>query len=277
MAGILISDSSPANLFNERYSMDNRIASVTVENIHKRFGNNEVLRGISFTAYQGDVISVLGPSGSGKSTLLRCINLLEIPDSGILKVSGEEVLMKKNRRGRIQPADNRQVERIRTKLAMVFQQFNLWSHMTILQNVMEAPVHVLKIPKAQAIERAKKYLEKVGISDKLDVYPSHLSGGQQQRAAIARALAVEPEVLLFDEPTSALDPELVGEVLQVMRNLAEEGRTMIVVTHEMGFAREVSSRVVFLDQGQIMEDGPPSRVFNSPETDRFQNFIKAMV
>ena len=257
--------------------MDNRKASVTVENIHKRFGNNEVLRGISFTAYQGDVISVLGPSGSGKSTLLRCINLLEIPDSGILKVSGEEVLMKKNRRGRIQPADNRQVERIRTKLAMVFQQFNLWSHMTILENVMEAPVHVLKIPKAQAIERAKKYLEKVGISDKLDVYPSHLSGGQQQRAAIARALAVEPDVLLFDEPTSALDPELVGEVLQVMRNLAEEGRTMIVVTHEMGFAREVSSRVVFLDQGQIMEDGPPSRVFDSPETDRFQNFIKAMV
>lgn len=257
--------------------MENRTASVTIENIHKCFGSNKVLRGISFTAYQGDVISVLGPSGSGKSTLLRCINLLEIPDSGTLKVSGEEVLMKQNRRGINQPADNRQVERIRTKLAMVFQQFNLWSHMTILENVIEAPLHVLKIPKAQALERAKKYLQKVGISDKLDVYPSHLSGGQQQRAAIARALAVEPDVLLFDEPTSALDPELVGEVLQVMRNLAEEGRTMIVVTHEMGFAREVSSRVVFLDQGQIMEDGPPSRVFDNPETDRFQNFIKAMV
>ena len=257
--------------------MSARIASVSIENIHKYFGANEVLRGISFTAYQGDVISVLGPSGSGKSTLLRCINLLEIPDSGTLKVSGEEVLMKKNRHGKNQPADNRQVERIRTKLAMVFQSFNLWSHMTILENVIEAPVHVLKIPKTQAIAKARKYLEKVGISDKLDAYPSHLSGGQQQRAAIARALAVEPEVLLFDEPTSALDPELVGEVLQVMRNLAEEGRTMIVVTHEMGFAREVSTRVVFLDQGQIMEDGPPSRVFSAPETVRFQNFIQAMV
>ena len=257
--------------------MSARIASVSIENIHKYFGANEVLRGISFTAYQGDVISVLGPSGSGKSTLLRCINLLEIPDSGTLKVSGEEVLMRKNRHGKNQPADNRQVERIRTKLAMVFQSFNLWSHMTILENVIEAPIHVLKIPKTQAIANARKYLEKVGIGDKLDVYPSHLSGGQQQRAAIARALAVEPEVLLFDEPTSALDPELVGEVLQVMRNLAEEGRTMIVVTHEMGFAREVSTRVVFLDQGQIMEDGPPSRVFDSPETVRFQNFIKAMV
>jgi len=257
--------------------MNDRIGSVTVENIHKRFGSNEVLRGISFTAYQGDVISVLGPSGSGKSTLLRCINLLEIPDSGTLTVAGEQVLMKKNRRGLNLPADNRQVERIRTKLAMVFQQFNLWSHMTILENVIEAPVHVLKIPKAQAIESAQKYLRQVGISDKLDAYPSHLSGGQQQRAAIARALAVEPDVLLFDEPTSALDPELVGEVLLVMRNLAEEGRTMIVVTHEMGFAREVSSRVVFLDQGQIMEDGPPSRVFDSPETDRFQTFIQAMV
>ena len=257
--------------------MNARIASVSIENIHKYFGANEVLRGISFTAYKGDVISVLGPSGSGKSTLLRCINLLEIPDSGTLKVSGEEVLMRKNRHGKNQPADNRQVERIRTKLAMVFQSFNLWSHMTILENVIEAPVHVLKIPKAQAIANARKYLEKVGISDKLDAYPSHLSGGQQQRAAIARALAVEPEVLLFDEPTSALDPELVGEVLQVMRNLAEEGRTMIVVTHEMGFAREVSTRVVFLDQGQIMEDGPPSRVFDAPETVRFQNFIQAMV
>ncbi|MEE4166035.1 MAG: ATP-binding cassette domain-containing protein [Desulfocapsaceae bacterium] len=257
--------------------MDKRTASISIENIHKYFGSNEVLRGISFTAYQGDVISILGPSGSGKSTLLRCINLLEIPDSGTLKVSGEEVLLKKNRHGTYQPADRRQVERIRTKLAMVFQSFNLWSHMTILENVIEAPVHVLKIPKARAIEKAIEYLEKVGIGDKRDVYPSHLSGGQQQRAAIARALAVEPEVLLFDEPTSALDPELVGEVLQVMRNLAEEGRTMIVVTHEMGFAREVSSRVVFLDQGQIMEDGPPARVFDAPETARFQSFIQAMV
>ena len=257
--------------------MGDRTASVTLEDIHKSFGENEVLRGISFEAFQGDVISVLGPSGSGKSTLLRCINLLEIPDSGTLKVSGETVEMKKNRRGTNHPAHMKQVERIRTQLAMVFQQFNLWSHMTILENVIEAPVHVMKIPKAQAIEKATGYLEKVGIGDKLNAYPSHLSGGQQQRAAIARALAMEPEVILFDEPTSALDPELVGEVLQVMRNLAEEGRTMIVVTHEMGFAREVSSRVIFLDQGQIMEDGPPTEVFNSPTTDRFQTFIKAMV
>ena len=257
--------------------MNQQIASVTLEEIHKSFGSNQVLRGISLEAYQGDVISVLGPSGSGKSTLLRCINLLEIPDSGRLKVAGEEVTMKQNRHGVTQPADTRQVERIRTRLAMVFQQFNLWSHMTILENVIEAPVHVLKVPKPEAVDKATYYLEKVGIGDKLSAYPSHLSGGQQQRAAIARALAVEPDVLLFDEPTSALDPELVGEVLQVMRNLAEEGRTMIVVTHEMGFAREVSSRVVFLDQGEIMEDGPPHRVFNNPETDRFQNFIQAMV
>ena len=257
--------------------MNQQIASVTLEEIHKSFGSNQVLRGISLEAYQGDVISVLGPSGSGKSTLLRCINLLEIPDSGRLKVAGEEVTMKQNRHGMTQPADTRQVERIRTRLAMVFQQFNLWSHMTILENVIEAPVHVLRVPKPEAVDKATYYLEKVGIGDKLSAYPSHLSGGQQQRAAIARALAVEPDVLLFDEPTSALDPELVGEVLQVMRNLAEEGRTMIVVTHEMGFAREVSSRVVFLDQGEIMEDGPPDRVFNTPETDRFQNFIQAMV
>lgn len=257
--------------------MSERLASVELENLYKSFGEHEVLSGISVTAYKGDVISVLGPSGSGKSTLLRCINLLEIPNNGILRVSGEVVTIKKNRHGVCQPADMKQVERIRTKLAMVFQQFNLWSHMTILENVIEAPIHVLKVPKSEAIAKATQYLEKVGIGDKLDAYPSHLSGGQQQRAAIARALAMEPEVILFDEPTSALDPELVGEVLQVMRNLAEEGRTMIVVTHEMGFAREVSSRVIFLDQGQILEDGPPSQVFDAPKTDRFQNFIKAMV
>jgi ABC-type histidine transport system ATPase subunit len=257
--------------------MIDKIAAVTLEDIHKSFGNNEVLRGISVAAHKGEVISVLGPSGSGKSTLLRCTNLLEIPDSGTLKVSGEEVVMKKNRRGQNQPADMRQVERIRSKLAMVFQQFNLWSHMTILENVIEAPIHVLKVPRAEAVEKAKEYLQKVGIPDKLDAYPSHLSGGQQQRAAIARALAVEPEVILFDEPTSALDPELVGEVLQVMHNLAEEGRTMIVVTHEMGFAREVSSRVIFLDQGLVMEDGSPSEIFEAPKTDRFRTFIQAMV
>ncbi len=257
--------------------MYSRAASIEIADLHKSFGDNEVLKGISLAAYKGDVISVLGSSGSGKSTLLRCINLLETPDKGTLMVSGEEVLMKHNRRGEYLPSDTKQVERIRAKLSMVFQQFNLWSHMTILENVIEAPVHVLKMEKKQAIAKAEQYLTQVGIGDKLDAYPAHLSGGQQQRAAIARALAMEPEALLFDEPTSALDPELVGEVLQVMRNLAEEGRTMIVVTHEMGFAREVSSRVIFLDQGQIIEDGTPEKVFGSPDSDRFKNFIQAMV
>ncbi len=257
--------------------MEDRIVSVELQDIHKRFGANEVLKGISLSAHQGEVISVLGPSGSGKSTLLRCINLLEVPDSGRLFVSGEEVVLKRTRENRTVPADMKQVELIRSKLAMVFQQFNLWSHLTILQNVIEAPVHVLKVPRQEAIERATMYLKKVGIPDKLEAYPAHLSGGQQQRAAIARALAMEPEVILFDEPTSALDPELVGEVLQVMRTLAEEGRTMIVVTHEMGFSQEVSSRVIFLDEGLVMEDGDPQTVFNNPETDRFMAFIKAMV
>lgn len=257
--------------------MYSRAASIEITDLYKSFGNNEVLKGVSLAAYKGDVISVLGSSGSGKSTLLRCINLLETPDRGELKVSGEKVVMKKNRRGEYLPADNKQVERIRSKLSMVFQQFNLWSHMTILENVIEAPVHVLKMDKQEAVNKAERYLQQVGIGDKLDAYPAHLSGGQQQRAAIARALAMEPEAILFDEPTSALDPELVGEVLQVMRNLAEEGRTMIVVTHEMGFAREVSSRVIFLDQGLILEDGPPAQVFDTPDSDRFKNFIQAMV
>nr|WP_163340371.1 ATP-binding cassette domain-containing protein [Desulfopila sp. IMCC35008] len=251
--------------------------SIEISNLYKSFGDNEVLKDISLSAYKGDVISVLGSSGSGKSTLLRCINLLETPDSGQLKVSGEEVLMKSNRKGQYRPADNKQVERIRTKLAMVFQQFNLWSHMTILENVIEAPVHVLKMNRKQAEDNAKRYLEQVGIGDKFNAYPAHLSGGQQQRAAIARALAMEPEAILFDEPTSALDPELVGEVLGVMRTLADEGRTMIVVTHEMGFAREVSSRVIFLDQGRIIEDGTPEQVFDNPESLRFRTFIQAMV
>ena len=251
--------------------------AISVEQLHKTFGANEVLKGINLNADKGEVISVLGSSGSGKSTLLRCMNLLEIPNSGIVRVAGEEVLMKQNRKGENLPADMRQVERIRSKLAMVFQQFNLWAHMTILDNVMEAPVHVLKQDRKEVRERAVEYLNKVGIGDKLDAYPIHLSGGQQQRAAIARGLCIEPEVILFDEPTSALDPELVGEVLQVMRDLADEGRTMIVVTHEMGFAREVSSRTIFLEQGFIIEDGPSQKVFDSPETERFKTFIAAMM
>ncbi len=251
--------------------------ALIVEDIHKRFGDLEVLKGLSVAAQKGDVISVLGASGSGKSTFLRCINLLEIPDRGRITLGEETVKMHTNRRGINVPSDTRQVERIRARLAMVFQQFNLWSHMTIMENVVEAPIHVLKVPRHEALARGEAYLRKAGIADKADAYPAHLSGGQQQRAAIARALAMEPEVMLFDEPTSALDPELVGEVLQVMRDLAEEGRTMIVVTHEMGFAREVSSRVLFLHEGLIEEDGPPKQVFANPSSERFRQFIAAMV
>ena len=251
--------------------------ALTVTDLHKCFGNNEVLKGVSLSANQGDVIAVLGSSGSGKSTMLRCVNLLETPDSGLISVCGEPIIMKKDRKGNNIPSDQKQVERIRSKLTIVFQQFNLWSHMSILENIIEAPVHVLGIPKKDAIEKAKMYLDKVGIHDKLDAYPAHMSGGQQQRAAIARALAMEPEVMLFDEPTSALDPELVGEVLQVMRNLADEGRTMVVVTHEMGFAREVSSKVIYLHQGNIEEQGSPSQVFYSPKSERFATFLNTVL
>lgn len=247
--------------------------ALTAEEVHKSFGELEVLKGVSLTAHKGDVIAMLGSSGSGKSTFLRCVNLLETPDSGNVCVGGELIKMKKNRHGITMPADLKQVDRIRTKLGMVFQQFNLWSHMTVLQNTMEAPVHVLKQPKHEVEEKAKALLEKVGLGDKFDYYPSHLSGGQQQRAAIARALAMDPDVLLFDEPTSALDPELVGEVLRVMRQLADEGRTMIVVTHEMGFAREVSSEVIFLHQGRVEEQGPPKEVFANQKSERFRQFL----
>jgi len=252
--------------------MDAAAPALVVENLHKSFGAVEVLKGISVTAHSGDVISMLGSSGSGKSTFLRCINLLETPNSGSVTVGGETIKMKQHR-GEPVPEDLRQVERIRAKLAMVFQSFNLWSHMTVLENVIEAPVHVLKIPKAEALEKAEALLDKVGIHERKDYYPAHMSGGQQQRAAIARALAMDPEVMLFDEPTSALDPELVGEVLTVMRDLAEEGRTMIVVTHEIGFARDVSSEVVFLHQGQIEEKGPPAEVFQNQRSDRFRQFL----
>jgi arginine/ornithine transport system ATP-binding protein len=247
--------------------------ALVCEDVHKSFGALEVLKGVSLTASEGDVIAMLGSSGSGKSTFLRCINLLEIPDAGRISVGGELIRMSKTKSGRVIPADRDQVDRIRARLGMVFQQFNLWSHMTVLQNVMEAPVHVLKVPKAEALERARAVLDKVGLNDKLDYYPSHLSGGQQQRAAIARALAMEPDVLLFDEPTSALDPELVGEVMRVIRQLAEEGRTMIVVTHEIGFAREVSSHVVFLNLGRVEEEGPPSEVFGNQTSERFRQFL----
>ncbi len=248
------------------------ISAVSISNLRKQFGALEVLKGISFDAAEGDVISILGASGSGKSTMLRCINLLETPNSGEIRISGE--LIKLTPRGdKIIPADRKQVDRIRSRVAMVFQSFNLWSHMTILENLVEAPIYVLKRSRAECIDEAEALLEKVGIADKRNFYPSHLSGGQQQRAAIARALAMKPDVMLFDEPTSALDPELVGEVLRVMRSLAEEGRTMLVVTHEMGFARDVSNRVIFLHKGVIDEDGHPSEVFSQPRSDRFRQFI----
>ena len=247
--------------------------ALVCDDIHKSFGPLEVLKGISVTAREHDVLAMLGSSGSGKSTFLRCINLLETPDSGSVTLRGETIQMTTDRHGRAAPADRRQVERIRARMAMVFQSFNLWSHMTALENVVEAPIHVLKVPKGEALDRAAAILEKVGVYERKDYYPAHLSGGQQQRVAIARALAMEPDVMLFDEPTSALDPELVGEVLRVMRQLAEEGRTMIVVTHEMGFARDVSSQVIFLHQGRIEEQGPPTEVFGNPKSERFRQFL----
>ncbi len=254
--------------------MPDRIPALIVADLHKSFGTVEVLKGLSLTASDGAVISILGSSGSGKSTFLRCINLLEIPDRGTVTVQGETIRMARNRRGQPVPADRRQVERIRARLGMVFQSFNLWAHMTVLQNLIEAPVHVLGLPKRQAIERADALLHKVGLYERRDYYPAHISGGQQQRAAIARALAMEPEVMLFDEPTSALDPELVGEVLRVMRALADEGRTMIVVTHETGFARDVSSEVIFLHEGRIEEQGTPQQVFHNPRSERCRQFLQ---
>ena len=241
--------------------------------IHKRFGSNEVLRGVSLQAHAGDVISIIGSSGSGKSTLLRCINLLEKPNQGRILVAGEELRLVPNKDGELHAADTRQLQHLRTKLAMVFQHFNLWAHLTVLQNIIEAPIQVMKVPRDEAVTRARKYLALVDLTGMEDRYPAHMSGGQQQRVAIARSLAMEPEVMLFDEPTSALDPELVSEVLKVMRTLALEGRTMVVVTHEMGFAREVANHLIFLHQGQIEEQGVPKVVLAQPKSERLQQFL----
>jgi len=248
------------------------VPSLNIKNIHKSFGPLKVLKGISFDANKGDVIAILGSSGSGKSTLLRCINLLDTPDEGEVSVSGEKIDMVKTKHG-LKPKNQKQVDRLRTKLGMVFQGFNLWPHKTVLENVIEAPVHVQKRNKSECIDEARQLLEKVGLSDRADYYPSQLSGGQKQRVAIARALAMKPDALLFDEPTSALDPELVGEVLRVMKDLAEEGRTMLVVTHEMGFAKDVASRVIFMHEGLIEEDGCPDVVFDQPKSARFKQFL----
>ncbi|MCY6379370.1 ABC transporter ATP-binding protein [Hoeflea prorocentri] len=246
--------------------------AISLDKLCKSFGALEVLKDITFDALEGDVISILGSSGSGKSTMLRCINMLETPTSGDISIFGEKIKMKASSRG-IKPADNKQIERIRTDVAMVFQSFNLWSHMTVLENVIEAPIHVQGIAKNEAVDIAESVLNRVGLAEKLDNYPSQLSGGQQQRVAIARALAMNPRAMLFDEPTSALDPELVGEVLKVMRSLAEEGRTMLVVTHEMGFARNVSNRVLFLDKGTVVADASPERMFSGDENERFNQFV----
>lgn len=244
-----------------------------IDDLHKRYGSTEVLKGISLSAFAGDVIAIIGSSGSGKSTLLRCINLLENPDQGSIQVSGEELVLVKNKLGQLTAQDAKRLQRLRTKLAMVFQHFNLWSHMTVLENIIEAPVHVLGVSKEQAIHTARHYLQQVDLVGVEDRYPLHLSGGQQQRVAIARAMAVEPEVMLFDEPTSALDPELVNEVLRVMTGLAKEGRTMLVVTHEMGFAKEVANQLIFLHQGKIEEQGIPAEVLNSPQSERLAQFL----
>ncbi|MEL7543557.1 MAG: ATP-binding cassette domain-containing protein [Pseudomonadota bacterium] len=249
---------------------------VEVRDLHKSFGELEVLKGISLEAHEGDVVSIIGASGSGKSTFLRCINLLELPSAGDIRIDGEDIAFGPVRNGQREPSDKRQVERLRTELGMVFQSFNLWAHMTVLQNVIEAPIQVLRLPKAEARDRGEALLERVGLIDKKDQYPAFLSGGQQQRAAIARALAMEPRVLLFDEPTSALDPELVGEVLRVMRGLADEGRTMILVTHEMAFARDVSSQVMYLHQGRVEEEGPPSQIFGGAQSERTRAFVRSV-
>ncbi|MCA3240024.1 MAG: ATP-binding cassette domain-containing protein [Rubrivivax sp.] len=245
--------------------------------IVKRFGQNEVLRGVSVRARQGDVIAMIGASGSGKSTFLRCLNLLEAPHAGRIALGGETLALvpdtARDAGGALKAADAAQLQRFRSRMAMVFQHFNLWAHLTALENVIEAPMQVLGLSRAEAVARAEAHLQRVGVYHRKDAYPAHLSGGEQQRVAIARALAMDPQVMLFDEPTSALDPELVGEVLRVMRGVAEEGRTMIVVTHEMSFAREVSNHLVFLHQGRLEEEGHPHEVLSRPRSERLQAFL----
>ncbi|AZC51845.1 ABC transporter ATP-binding protein [Pseudomonas chlororaphis] len=244
-----------------------------IQDLHKSYGAHQVLKGVSLQAKAGDVISLIGSSGSGKSTFLRCINLLEQPSAGSILLNGEPLKLRASKLGSLKAADPKQLQRMRSRLSMVFQHFNLWSHMSALENVMEAPVHVLGLGKQEAREKAEHYLAKVGVAHRMDAWPAHMSGGEQQRVAIARALAMEPEVMLFDEPTSALDPELVGDVLKVMQDLAQEGRTMVVVTHEMGFAREVSNQLVFLHQGLVEERGEPREVLARPQSERLRQFL----
>ncbi|MFG6137186.1 ABC transporter ATP-binding protein [Halomonas sp. B23F22_10] len=250
--------------------------AIEIRDLRKQFGSHEVLKGITLTARQGDVVAIIGGSGSGKSTLLRCINLLERPSAGEIAIQGEPYRLHATRQNDLEISDRRQVQRIRAHLGMVFQNFNLWPHRTVLENIIEVPIHVLGTPRDEAIHRAEKLLDRVGLGDKASMYPGYMSGGQQQRAAIARVLAVDPLAMLFDEPTSALDPELVGEVLSVIRDLAAEQRTMLLVTHEMAFARDVATHVVFLRDGIIEEQGPPEQLFNAPRSPHLQQFIGAM-
>jgi len=239
---------------------------IRIQGLEKRFGKLHVLKGIDLHVRPGEVVCVIGPSGSGKSTLLRCVNHLEEPTAGTIMVAGEPV-----------PKGGKALDRMREELGMVFQRFNLFPHMTVLRNITLAPMKVKGMPAAEAERLARELLNKVGLADKADAYPAHLSGGQQQRVAIARALAMQPKAMLFDEPTSALDPELVGEVLAVMKQLAEEGMTMMVVTHEMSFAREVADRVIFMDDGRIIEEGPPEQIFTAPREERTRAFLKKVL
>lgn len=247
---------------------------IELRDIHKSYGSLDVIKGVDLTAREGDVIGLIGSSGSGKSTLLRCVNLLETAQSGDVIFRGEAVKWKMRHHDRM-PADPAQMRRFRTNLSMVFQQFNLWAHLSILDNVTEAPVTVLGVPRDEAEAEAMVLLDKVGIADKARMYPSQLSGGQQQRAAIARALAMKPAAMLFDEPTSALDPETEAEVVAVIRDLAAEGRTMLLVTHDMKMAREVSSHTIFLHEGRIEEEGPPEEVFGATRSDRLRQFLSS--
>ena len=252
---------------------ENSTQKLLAEGIFKNFGAVEVLKGLTVEARSGDVIALIGSSGSGKSTFLRCLNLLEQPTQGKIVLAGETLSLKRGKSGDMEATDAAQLARFRCGMSMVFQHFNLWAHLTAIENVMEAPQRVLKLGAVEARERAERYLQRVGVIHRKDYFPAHLSGGEQQRVAIARALAMEPEVMLFDEPTSALDPELVGEVLKVMRDVAADGRTMIVVTHEMGFAREVANKVIFLHRGVIEEEGSPQSVLLNPHSERLRTFL----
>jgi polar amino acid transport system ATP-binding protein len=250
---------------------------VDARDVHKYFHNNQVLRGVSMQVRKGEVVCVIGPSGSGKTTFLRCINHLEKINSGRIYIEGQLIGYREQSDGSLREDSEKNIAQLRSEIGMVFQRFNLFPHMTALQNVMEAPIQVRHEPRDQVEARALELLKKVGLEVKADAYPARLSGGQQQRVAIARALAMNPKLMLFDEATSALDPELVGEVLKVMRQLAEEGMTMVVVTHEMGFAREVADRVIFMDGGVIVEQGKPDQIFSAPQQPRTQDFLRKVL